>query len=125
MPAATDDKGLEDAAILMMSLGEEQAAEVLKLLAPKEVQRLGETLRAFLMPLGWGELSAQILRAVGGRFCGMVGRIHHRARLFRGVFRAERLSAAHLLPEIRLYTCLTPQRLSGYLLVTMAERLST
>ena len=44
MPAATDDKGLEDAAILMMSLGEEQAAEVLKLLAPKEVQRLGETI---------------------------------------------------------------------------------
>ena len=44
MPAATDDKGLEDAAILMMSLGEEQAAEVLKLLAPKEVPRLGETI---------------------------------------------------------------------------------
>jgi flagellar motor switch protein FliG len=41
---AADDKGLEDAAILMMSLGEEQAAEVLKLLAPKEVQRLGETI---------------------------------------------------------------------------------
>ena len=44
MPAAIEDKGLEDAAILMMSLGEEQAAEVLKLLAPKEVQRLGETI---------------------------------------------------------------------------------
>ncbi|MFT3816234.1 MAG: flagellar motor switch protein FliG [Rubrivivax sp.] len=44
MPAVADDKGLEDAAILMMSLGEEQAAEVLKLLAPKEVQRLGETI---------------------------------------------------------------------------------
>ena len=42
--AAADDKGVEDAAILMMSLGEEQAAEVLKLLAPKEVQRLGETI---------------------------------------------------------------------------------
>ena len=41
---AADDKGVEDAAILMMSLGEEQAAEVLKLLAPKEVQRLGETI---------------------------------------------------------------------------------
>ncbi|HNU10544.1 MAG TPA: flagellar motor switch protein FliG [Rubrivivax sp.] len=39
-----DDKGLEDAAILLMSLGEEEAAEVLKLLAPKEVQRLGETI---------------------------------------------------------------------------------
>ena len=34
-----DDKGTEDAAILLMSLGEEQAAEVFKHLAPKEVQR--------------------------------------------------------------------------------------
>jgi flagellar motor switch protein FliG len=39
-----DEQGLEDAAILMMSLGEEQAAEVFKHLAPKEVQRLGETI---------------------------------------------------------------------------------
>lgn len=31
---------------------------------PVVLQRLGETLRAFLMPLGWGELSAQILGAV-------------------------------------------------------------
>ncbi|MGA1328401.1 MAG: flagellar motor switch protein FliG, partial [Rubrivivax sp.] len=38
-----DDTGLEDAAILLMSLGEEQAAEVFKHLTPKEVQRLGET----------------------------------------------------------------------------------
>jgi len=39
-----DEKGLEDAAILMMSLGEEQAADVFRHLAPKEVQRLGETI---------------------------------------------------------------------------------
>jgi flagellar motor switch protein FliG len=39
-----DDQGLESAAILLMSLGEEQAAEVFKHLAPKEVQRLGETI---------------------------------------------------------------------------------
>jgi flagellar motor switch protein FliG len=39
-----DEQGLEDAAILMMSLGEEDAAEVFKHLAPKEVQRLGETI---------------------------------------------------------------------------------
>jgi len=37
-----DDQGVEDAAILLMSLGEEEAAEVFKHLAPKEVQRLGE-----------------------------------------------------------------------------------
>ena len=39
-----DEKGLEDAAILLMSLGEEDAAEVFKHLGPKEVQRLGETI---------------------------------------------------------------------------------
>lgn len=39
-----DDAGLEKAAILMMSLGEQEAAEVFKHLAPKEVQRLGETI---------------------------------------------------------------------------------
>ncbi len=39
-----DDKGVEDAAILLMSLGEEEAAEVFKHLAPKEVQKLGETI---------------------------------------------------------------------------------
>jgi len=44
MAQALDDKGLEDAAILLMSLGEEEAAEVFKHLSPKEVQRLGETI---------------------------------------------------------------------------------
>jgi flagellar motor switch protein FliG len=39
-----DETGLEDAAILLMSLGEVEAAEVFKHLAPKEVQRLGETI---------------------------------------------------------------------------------
>jgi flagellar motor switch protein FliG len=39
-----DEHGVEDAAILLMSLGEEEAAEVFKHLAPKEVQRLGETI---------------------------------------------------------------------------------
>jgi flagellar motor switch protein FliG len=42
--ASMDDDGLESAAILLMSLGEEEAAEVFKHLAPKEVQRLGETI---------------------------------------------------------------------------------
>jgi len=39
-----DDKGVEEAAILLMSLGEEEAAAVFKHLAPKEVQKLGETI---------------------------------------------------------------------------------
>jgi len=39
-----DDDGVEDAAILLMSLGEEEASEVFKHLEPKEVQKLGETI---------------------------------------------------------------------------------
>ena len=39
-----DDQGLENAAILLMSLGEEEAANVFKHLSPKEVQGLGETI---------------------------------------------------------------------------------
>lgn len=39
-----DEDGLQDSAILLMSLGEEEAAEVFKHLSPKEVQRLGETI---------------------------------------------------------------------------------
>ena len=38
------DAGMEDAAILLMSLGEIEAAEVFKHLAPKDVQKLGETI---------------------------------------------------------------------------------
>jgi flagellar motor switch protein FliG len=38
------EQGLEDAAILMMSLGEEEASEVFKHLSPKEVQKLGEAI---------------------------------------------------------------------------------
>ncbi|MEO7151804.1 MAG: flagellar motor switch protein FliG [Burkholderiaceae bacterium] len=41
---STDDDGVEKAAILLMSLGEEEASEVFKHLAPKEVQKLGETI---------------------------------------------------------------------------------
>ncbi len=42
--ASMDDDGLEKAAILLMTMGEAEAAEVFKHLAPKEVQRLGETI---------------------------------------------------------------------------------
>lgn len=37
-----DDQGIEDAAILLISMGEEEAAEVFRHLSPKEAQRLGE-----------------------------------------------------------------------------------
>jgi len=39
-----NEPGLVDAAILLMALGEDAAAEVFKHLSPKEVQRLGETM---------------------------------------------------------------------------------
>jgi len=38
------DDGLTNAAILLMSIGEEEASEVFKYLSPKEVQSLGETM---------------------------------------------------------------------------------
>ncbi|MBU0587864.1 MAG: flagellar motor switch protein FliG [Gammaproteobacteria bacterium] len=38
------DSSLQDAAILLMSLGEEEASEVFKHLSPKEVQKLGEAI---------------------------------------------------------------------------------
>ena len=41
---ALNEAGLEDSAILLMSLGEEEAAEVFKHLSPREVQSLGETI---------------------------------------------------------------------------------
>jgi flagellar motor switch protein FliG len=44
MASAAEEQGLESAAILLMTLGEEEASEVFKHLAPKEVQRLGETI---------------------------------------------------------------------------------
>ncbi len=39
-------EGLQRSAILMMSLGESEAAEVLKHLGPREVQKLGATMAA-------------------------------------------------------------------------------
>lgn len=39
-----DDSGVERAAILLMSVGEEGAAEVFKYLTPKEVQKVGESM---------------------------------------------------------------------------------
>ncbi len=39
-----EEQGIQDAAIFLMSLGEEEAAEVFKHLNPKEVQKLGETI---------------------------------------------------------------------------------
>ena len=61
-----DEEGLEDAAILLMSLGEEEAAEVFKHLTPKEVQRLGETI-------------ARMKSVPRERFDGVLQRFHEQA----------------------------------------------
>ena len=39
-----DDDGIKKSAILLMTLGEAEAASVIKLLGPKEVQKLGEAM---------------------------------------------------------------------------------
>jgi flagellar motor switch protein FliG len=39
-----DEQGLNDAAILLMSLGEQEAGQVLRHLSPREVQKIGETI---------------------------------------------------------------------------------
>ena len=67
MSSATDDKGVEDAAILLMSLGEEEAAEVFKHLAPKEVQRLGETIARMKA------ISRDRVDEILGRFADLAG----------------------------------------------------
>ena len=61
-----DDNGVEDAAILLMTLGEEEAAEVFKHLTPKEVQRLGETI-------------ARMKTVSRERFDGVLQRFHDQA----------------------------------------------
>ncbi|MBA4263012.1 MAG: flagellar motor switch protein FliG [Comamonadaceae bacterium] len=57
-----EDQGTQDAAIFLMSLGEEEAAEVFKHLSPKEVQKLGETIA------GMRAVSHDRVAQVMGRF---------------------------------------------------------
>jgi flagellar motor switch protein FliG len=61
------DQGVEDAAILLMSLGEAEAAEVFRHLAPKEVQRLGETIAKLKT------VSRERMATVVDRFSGIAG----------------------------------------------------
>jgi flagellar motor switch protein FliG len=46
MAASTESEGVEKAAILLLSLGQDEAAEILKSLGPKEVQKLGHAMAA-------------------------------------------------------------------------------
>lgn len=56
------DQGLEDSAILLLSLGEEEASEVFKHLGPKEVQKLGEKMAKL------GTISRERIEMVMDRF---------------------------------------------------------
>ncbi|MGQ0709283.1 MAG: flagellar motor switch protein FliG [Rhodoferax sp.] len=60
-----NDDGLQDAAILMMSLGEAEASEVFKHLSPKEVQKLGEAIAKTT------QLTRERVDEVVGRFTGV------------------------------------------------------
>jgi len=64
MPTNFDDDGIDDAAILLMTIGEEQASDVLRHLAPKEVQRLGESMAKLQM------IPRERIDAVLSRFSG-------------------------------------------------------
>ena len=44
--ATSPDEGIEQSAVLLLSIGEDEAAEVLKHLGPKEVQKLGHAMAA-------------------------------------------------------------------------------
>lgn len=59
-----DEQGLNDAAILLMSLGEQEAGQVLRHLSPREVQKLGETISKTRA------VSRERLGAVADRFVG-------------------------------------------------------
>jgi len=57
-----EDQGLMNAAVLMMSLGEDAASEVFKFLSPKDVQKLGETIS------GVRSISRERVERVLGKF---------------------------------------------------------
>jgi len=57
------DDGINRAAILLMSLGEEQAAEVFKYLGPREVQKIGQAMAQVKA------VSREEVREVIGKFC--------------------------------------------------------
>ena len=59
-----NDEGIESSAILLLSIGEEEAAGVFKYLAPSEVQKLGQAMAKL------GNVTREKIDAVLGRFRG-------------------------------------------------------
>ena len=56
-------EGITKSAILMMSLGEDEAAEVFKYLAPREVQKIGAAMANLK------SVSREQIKTVIGEFC--------------------------------------------------------
>ena len=61
-----DLTGVERSAVLLMSLGEDEAAEVLKLMSPKEVQKIGEAMAVL------GSIGRETVDTVLAEFCDIV-----------------------------------------------------
>ncbi len=59
-----NDEGIQKSAVLLMSLGEDEAAEVLKFLGPREVQKIGAAMASIK------GLSREQIEEVLGEFCG-------------------------------------------------------
>ena len=62
-----DNEGINRSAVLLMSLGEDEAAEVFKYLAPREVQKIGKAMASLK------NLSREEVDGVLGRFCTEAG----------------------------------------------------
>ncbi|MGZ8229547.1 MAG: magnesium and cobalt transport protein CorA, partial [Burkholderiales bacterium] len=59
--------GVQKSAILLMSLGEDEAAEVFKYLGPREVQKIGTAMAALK------SVSRDQINSVVGEFCTQAG----------------------------------------------------
>jgi len=59
--AEGEDNGAQTAAILLMALGEEEAAEVLQFVEPEEVQAIGEAMNA-MSPVSQGDIAKALVR---------------------------------------------------------------
>jgi len=62
-----DNDGIHRSAVLLMSLGEDEAAEVFKFLAPREVQKIGKAMAML------NQVSREEVDGVLGKFCEEAG----------------------------------------------------
>jgi flagellar motor switch protein FliG len=62
-----DNDGIHRSAVLLMSLGEDEAAEVFKYLGPREVQKIGKAMAAL------SQVPREEVDNVLGKFCDEAG----------------------------------------------------